>query len=152
MRGERTESPFANSTPGTDPALQPVAVDGFYRYMADLGLKYGEEFRAVREMAAAKGEFGRPRRAVGSQREARGRDPLHPVLLDGALHALPRLLDRRSARRGAQLPVRFGRILFLRSPGASAQVRASVLQCNDEFVEGRLALYGMHKRPAVRAR
>jgi hypothetical protein len=56
MRGERTESPFASSTLDTNPALQPVAVDGFYRYMADLGLKYGEEFRAVREMAALKGE------------------------------------------------------------------------------------------------
>ncbi len=150
MRGERTESPFASSTLDTNPALQPVAVDGFYRYMADLGLKYGEEFRAVREMSAAAGESAG--RVALSEAIAKRADeyPLHPVLLDGALHVLSAGRSTVEAR-GSQLklPVRFGRILFLRSPGASAQVRASVLQCNDEFVEGRLALYDDAGQPCV---
>jgi len=39
--GQPARSPFANSTIETNPALNPVPVDGFYRYMDDLGLKYG---------------------------------------------------------------------------------------------------------------
>ncbi len=76
--------------------------------------------------------------------------PLHPVLLDGALHVLS--AGRATVEgRGAQLklPVRFGRILFLRSPGISARVRASVLQSNDEFVEGRISLYDDAGQPCV---
>jgi acyl transferase domain-containing protein/NADPH:quinone reductase-like Zn-dependent oxidoreductase/acyl carrier protein/SAM-dependent methyltransferase len=158
MRGERTESPFASSTFATASGaadsgrapLQPVAVDGFYRYMSDLGLKYGEEFRSVREMAAANGESaGRVALSETIAKRA-GEYPLHPVLLDGALHVLSAGRSTVEARgAGLKLPVRFGRILFLRSPGASAQVRASVLQCNDEFVEGRLALYDAAGQPCV---
>ena len=48
-----------------------------------------------------------------------------------------------------KLPVRFARILFLRSPGASARVRAGVIECNDEFVEGRIALYDEAGKPCV---
>ena len=53
--------------------------------------------------------------------------------------------------RGSQLklPVRFGRILFLHSPGASTRVRASVLECNSEFVEGRIGLYDDAGKPCV---
>ncbi len=36
MRGERTESPFANSTLDANPVLRPVSVDDFYRYAATL--------------------------------------------------------------------------------------------------------------------
>jgi acyl transferase domain-containing protein/NADPH:quinone reductase-like Zn-dependent oxidoreductase/SAM-dependent methyltransferase/acyl carrier protein len=150
MRGERTESPFAHSTLETNPALTPVPVDGFYRYMADLGLKYGEEFRAVREMAALKGESA-GRVSLSEEIGKRAADyPLHPVLLDGALHVLSAGRATVEARGvGLKLPVRFGRILFLRSPGNSTQVRASVLQSNDEFVEGRIALYDDAGQPCV---
>ena len=48
-----------------------------------------------------------------------------------------------------KLPVRFARILFLRSPGASSRVRASVLECNAEFVEGRISLYDEAGQPCV---
>src|SRR6185436_9483395 len=111
----------AASTP-----LQSVDVDAFYRYMADLGLRYGAEFRSVRELSAAAGEsIGR---VALSEEAAKRADeyPLHPVLLDGALHVLSAGRATVEAR-GSQLklPVRFGRILFLRSPGASTQVRAS---------------------------
>jgi hypothetical protein len=47
------------------------------------------------------------------------------------------------------MPVRFARILFLRSPGASARVRAEVLQSNQEFVEGRISLYDEAGEPCV---
>jgi NADPH:quinone reductase-like Zn-dependent oxidoreductase/SAM-dependent methyltransferase/acyl carrier protein len=79
-----------------------------------------------------------------------GEYPLHPVLLDGALHVFSAGRSTIEAR-GSQLklPVRFGRILFLRSPGASARVRASVVQCNDEFVEGRIGLYDESGKPCV---
>ncbi|MEO6784696.1 MAG: beta-ketoacyl synthase N-terminal-like domain-containing protein, partial [Chthoniobacteraceae bacterium] len=152
MRGERTESPFAATTweSAATPGTLPIDVEGFYRYMADLGLRYGEEFRSVRELSAAAGEsLGRV--ALSEQTAKRADEyPLHPVLLDGALHVLSAGRSTVEAR-GSQmkLPVRFGRILFLRTPGASARVRASVLQCNDEFFEGRLGIYDDAGQPCV---
>ncbi len=150
MRGERTESPFAHSTLDPNPALQPVEVEAFYRYMADLGLKYGDEFRSVRELSAAAGEsMGR---VALSEESAKRADeyPLHPVLLDGALHVLSASRSTVEGRNsGMKLPVRFGRIFFLRTPGASARVRATVLQCNDEFFEGRLGIYDDAGQPCV---
>jgi acyl transferase domain-containing protein/acyl carrier protein/ubiquinone/menaquinone biosynthesis C-methylase UbiE len=155
MRGERTESTFASSSfenqaeqARTD--FKPVNVDEFYRYMNDLGLRYGEAFRSVRELSAAQGEskgLVELSDAVGTRAEDY---PLHPVLLDGALHVFSAGRATVEAR-GSQLklPVRFGRILFLRSPGTSARVRASVLQCNDEFVEGRIGIYDQNNKPCV---
>ncbi len=152
MRGERTESPFAATTweSAATPGTQPIEVGGFYRYMADLGLRYGEEFRAVRELSAAAGE-SQGRVALSEESAKRAAEyPLHPVLLDGALHVLSAGRSTVETRgSGMKLPVRFGRILFLRTPGASARVRASVLQCNDEFFEGRLGLYDEAGQPCV---
>jgi acyl transferase domain-containing protein/NADPH:quinone reductase-like Zn-dependent oxidoreductase/acyl carrier protein/ubiquinone/menaquinone biosynthesis C-methylase UbiE len=155
MRGERTESGFATSTFATENnqasvPLQAVDVDAFYRYMHDLGLRYGEEFRCVREVSAADGE-STGRVALSETIASRaGEYPLHPVLLDGALHIFSAGRATVEAR-GSQLklPVRFGRILFLRSPRASAQVRASVLECNAEFVEGRIGLYDESGKPCI---
>src|SRR4029079_4406166 len=61
MRGERIESNFAASALAAEEdrdlvRLKPVDADAFYRYMSDLGLRYGEEFRSVRQLAAADGE------------------------------------------------------------------------------------------------
>ena len=67
---------------------------------------------------------------------------LHPVLLDAALHVFSagaRTIEDR--RAGMKLPVRFARILFVQSPGASSRVSAEVLQCNEELIEGRIGLY-----------
>ena len=57
MRGERTESVFASTTweSAATPGREPVEVEGFYRYMSDLGLRYGEEFRPIRELSAGAG-------------------------------------------------------------------------------------------------
>src|SRR4029077_10862105 len=109
-------------------------------YMGDLGLRYGEEFRSVRELSAAEGESAGYVTLSDAIAPRAGEYPLHPVLLDGALHVFSAGRSTIEAR-GSQLklPVRFGRILFLHSPGSSARVRASVVQCNDEFVEGRIS-------------
>ena len=58
MRGERTESAFASTTweSAATPGTEPVEVEGFYRYMSDLGLRYGEEFRPIRELSAGAGQ------------------------------------------------------------------------------------------------
>ena len=48
-----------------------------------------------------------------------------------------------------KLPVRFARILFLRSPGASSFVRAGVQQFNEEFIEGGIELYDEAGKPCV---
>ena len=152
MRGERTESTFA-SLPWEDQAVkgvEPVEVAGFYRKMSDLGLRYGEEFRPIRELSAGAGHSS-GRVALSEATAARaGEYALHPVLFDGALQTFSAGAATVEGRRSRmKLPVRFGRILFLRSPGASVQVRAGVLQCTEEFVEGRIGLYDETGAPCL---
>ena len=75
---------------------------------------------------------------------------IHPVLLDGALHvfsAAARTVEARGVK--LKLPVRFGRILFLRPPGASGRVRASVTQCSEEVTGGRIGIYDDGGEPCV---
>ena len=149
MRGERTESPFASSE-WTRVDGETVEVAGFYRYMSDLGLRYGDEFRPIRELAAGGGKSSGKVALSDAIAERAGEYPLHPVLFDGALQIFSAgaatIEDRRSRMK---LPVRFARILFLRSPGASSRVRASVIECNSEFVEGRIGLYDEAGQPCV---
>ncbi len=79
-----------------------------------------------------------------------GEYQLHPVLFDGALQifsAGAATVEGRKTR--LKLPVRFARILFLRSPGASSLVRAGVQQLSDEFVEGKLWFYDGAGKPCV---
>jgi len=151
MRSERTESSFAHTAwtaPGADEEAEGVGQ--FYGHMSDLGLKYGDEFRAVRELAAGGG------RSTGrvSLSEVTGKRAaeyaLHPVLLDAALHvfsASAKTVEDRRAKM--KLPVRFAKILFLQSPGASSRVKASVLHFNEELIEGRIALYNEAGQPCV---
>ncbi|MGC1481788.1 MAG: acyltransferase domain-containing protein, partial [Chthoniobacterales bacterium] len=149
LRGERTENEFASSTWQPD-FYADVPVDGFYQHLADLGLRYGPEFKPLQRLSATNGcSTGH----VGlSERTGTRADEyaLHPVLLDGALHvfsaAAATVEDRRARMK---LPVRFGRILFLRSPGASANVRADIRDFSDEFLEGGLALYDAAGQPCV---
>jgi len=152
MRGERTETAFGSSTfAQTKPAgLDNVEVGGFYQHMSDLGLRYGDEFKGVRELAAGGGKaWGRVALSEASATRA-GEYPLHPVLFDGALHVFSAgaaTIEDRKARM--KLPVRFARILFLRSPGASVQVRSGVDAFNADFLEGGLALYDAAGNPCV---
>jgi acyl transferase domain-containing protein/NADPH:quinone reductase-like Zn-dependent oxidoreductase/acyl carrier protein/SAM-dependent methyltransferase len=151
MRSERTESSFGKSVleaPGAD--LEPEGVGAFYGHMSDLGLRYGDEFKPVRELAAGHGQSaGR----VSLSETIAGRASeyaLHPVLLDGALHVFSagsKTVEDRKAKM--KLPVRFARILFLRSPGASVQVRAKVLHFNEELIEGRIGIYDDAGHPCV---
>ena len=152
MRGERTESAFASSSfdGHAEKGVEPVEVEGFYRYMSDLGLRYGEEFRPIRELAAGAGHSA-GRVALSETIATRAAEyALHPVLFDGALQTFSAgaatVEDRRSRMK---LPVRFARILFLRTPGASVRVQANVVQCNEEFVEGRIGLYNEAGEPCV---
>ncbi len=150
MRGERTESSFATSAWETS-TLPNVGLDTFYGHMADMGLRYGEEFRPIRELSAGTGKSS-GRVSLGAAISPRAAEyPLHPVLFDGALQifsAGAATIEGRTA--GLRLPVRFARILFLRSPGASSLVRAGVKQANDEFVEGGIDLFDETGRPCVR--
>jgi len=150
LRGERTESAFATSKWEQAHAAKSVAVDDFYGHMSDLGLRYGEEFRSVRELAAGAGKsFGRV--ALSEEIGKRADEyAVHPVLFDGALHVFSagaKTVEDRQARM--KLPVRFGRILFLASPGASSRVRAEVREFSDDFIEGDIALYDEEGKPCV---
>jgi len=151
MRSERTESSFANSIVGPlDADLAAEDVGAFYDHMSELGLRYGDEFRPIRELAAGAGKSA-GRVALSEIIAARAEEyALHPVLLDGALQVFSAgaktVEDRRAKMK---LPVRFARILFLRSPGASTQIRSKVLHYNDELIEGRIGIYDEAGHPCV---
>src|SRR6476646_3308282 len=150
MRGERTESIFASSKWADPSGTQSVAVDGFYRHMSDLGLRYGEEFRPVRELSAGAGRSAG--RVILSEAVSPRADEyaLHPVLFDGALQVFSAgaaTIEGRQARM--KLPVGFRRILFLGSPGASARVGANVRGCGDDFLEGYIAIYNKGGKPCL---
>ncbi|WP_395748899.1 SDR family NAD(P)-dependent oxidoreductase [Prosthecobacter sp.] len=153
MRGERTESTFATTTCHAVPSsgLPEVDVATFYEHMSDMGLRYGEEFRPIRELNAGEGRSA-GRVTLSESIAHRSPDyPLHPVLFDGSLQVFSAgaaTVEGRTA--GMRLPVRFARILFLRSPGASTNVRAAVKTANDELVEGDIELYDDSGRPCVR--
>ena len=152
IRGERTDSAFAASEwcGAHEAPLPAVEVGEFYNHLSDLGLRYGDEFRPIRELSAGAGKsVGRV--ALSEKVAARAQEyRLHPALLDGALQifsAGAATLEGRTAR--LKLPVRFDKILFLRSPGASSFVSAAVQQCGDEFVCGRIQLYDEAGKPCV---
>ena len=152
MRSERTETSFGSLPWAPSPAsdLAPLVVEDFYRHMSDLGLPYGDEFRPVRALSANNGR-SEGQVALSERIASRASEySLHPVLFDGALHvfsaAAASVEDRRA---GLKLPVRFSKILFLHSPRETTRVRATVHQCNSEYVEGRIELYDDEGRPCV---
>jgi acyl transferase domain-containing protein/acyl carrier protein len=151
LRAERTESSFANTTyHHPDAELEPQGIGQFYGHMADLGLRYGEEFKPVRELFAGGGKAAGTV-SLSEHIGARAAEyALHPVLLDGALHvfsASAKTVEDRRAKM--KLPVRFARILFLRSPGAASHVNARVLHFNEELIEGRIEIFDEADRPCV---
>ncbi len=153
MRGERTESSFSNTNweKARTQGLKIVELDTFYTHMSNLGLRYGEEFRPIRDLAASGGK-SISRVSLSKTIEGRAAEyPLHPVLFDGALQTFSAgaaTVENRTA--GLRLPVRFARIHYLRSPGASCLVKAGVQHADEEYVEGNIDLYDEAGRPCVR--
>ena len=150
LRGERTESAFASSKWAQPPGTQSVEVDGFYRHMSDLGLRYGEEFRPIRELSAGAGQSaGHVALSEGVALRAE-EYAVHPVLFDGALQVFSAgaaTVEDRHARM--KLPVGFRRILFLGSPGASTRVCAKVSKFGEDFLEGDISLYNEAGKPCL---
>jgi acyl transferase domain-containing protein/NADPH:quinone reductase-like Zn-dependent oxidoreductase/SAM-dependent methyltransferase/acyl carrier protein len=152
MRGERADAGFASSTwkRKRTAGVEPVQVEEFYRHMDEMGLRYGDEFRPIRELSAGKGESAGKVSLSDKIVRRTNEYSLHPVLFDGALQVFSAgaatVEDRKA---GMKLPVRFAKILFLRSPGASSLVRAAVQQCNADCVEGRLEMYDAAGKPCV---
>jgi len=152
LRGERTDSAFSGTQwqNGASSQLQPMEVGAFYDHMSEMGLRYGPEFRPIRELSVGDGKsLGQVSLSEDVAKRA-GEYPLHPVLFDGALQifsAGAATVEGRTA--GLRLPVRFSRILFLRSPGASGRVRAGVIHANDELVEGNIEIYDGEGNPCV---
>jgi acyl transferase domain-containing protein/NADPH:quinone reductase-like Zn-dependent oxidoreductase/SAM-dependent methyltransferase/acyl carrier protein len=152
MRGERTDSGFASSAWDRKRArgIEPVAVEDFYRHMSEMGLRYGDEFRPIRDLSAGGGKSAGRVSLSDIIAHRAGEYPLHPVLFDGAMQILSAGAATVEGRKSQlKLPVRFAKILFLRSPGASSLVRAAVQQCNSEYVEGRIELYDEAGKPCV---
>lgn len=149
MRGERVESEFSHSVRPAAMDLTPVEVEGFYTHMSDLGLRYGPEFRSVKELGAAQGQSAGKVALTEATAKRADEYPLHPVLLDGALHVFSAGQATVERKGRMKLPVRFARIQFVRSPGAVALVNANVRVCNDELVEGDVAIYDEAGQPCV---
>src|SRR6266404_3385009 len=152
MRGERTDSGFASSAWDRKRAggIEPVAVEDFYRHMSEMGLRYGDEFRPIRDLSAGGGKSAGRVSLSDIIAHRAGEYPLHPVLFDGAMQILSAGAATVEGRKAQlKLPVRFAKILFLRSPGASSLVRAAVQQCNSEYVEGRIELYDEVGKPCL---
>jgi acyl transferase domain-containing protein/NADPH:quinone reductase-like Zn-dependent oxidoreductase/SAM-dependent methyltransferase/acyl carrier protein len=152
MRGERTDSGFASSAWDRKRAggVEPVEVEDFYRHMSEMGLRYGNEFRPIRDLSAGGGKSAGRVSLSDVIAHRAGEYPMHPVLFDGAMQILSAGAATIEGRKSQlKLPVRFAKILFLRSPGASSLVRAAVQQCNSEYVEGRLELYDEAGKPCV---
>jgi acyl transferase domain-containing protein/NADPH:quinone reductase-like Zn-dependent oxidoreductase/SAM-dependent methyltransferase/acyl carrier protein len=152
MRGERTDSGFASSAWDRKRAggVKPVEVEAFYRYMSDMGLRYGDEFRPIRDLSAGGGKSAGRVSLSDAIAHRAGEYPLHPVLFDGAMQVLSAGAATVEGRKAQlKLPVHFAKILFLGSPGTSSLVRAAVQQCNNEYLEGRLELYDEAGRPCV---
>jgi NADPH:quinone reductase-like Zn-dependent oxidoreductase/SAM-dependent methyltransferase/acyl carrier protein len=118
--------------------------------MSEMGLRYGDEFRPIRELSAGGGKSA-GRVSLSNVIAHRADEyPLHPVLFDGAMQILSAGAATVEGRKSQlKLPVRFAKILFLRSPGASSRVRAAVQQCNSEYVEGKIELYDEAGKPCV---
>jgi acyl transferase domain-containing protein/NADPH:quinone reductase-like Zn-dependent oxidoreductase/NAD(P)-dependent dehydrogenase (short-subunit alcohol dehydrogenase family)/SAM-dependent methyltransferase/acyl carrier protein len=152
IRGERTDSTFARSAWDrlSDERMEAVALGEFYSHLHDLGLRYGVEFQPIRELSAGNGRSaGKVALSEAIARRA-SEYRLHPVLFDGALQIFSSGAATVEGRKTQlKLPVRFGKILFLRSPGASSLVRARVQEFSDEFVEGILELYDEAGNPCV---
>ena len=151
LRSERVESEFENS-PWRDVSaeLDVQSPEKSYETMARLGLPYGPEFRGVRELATRHGRSAGLVSLSETAAKRAGDYTMHPVIMDAALHVFSaggRAMEGLEEKM--KLPVRFSRILFLRSPGAAARVRAEVTQNNDELIEGNIALYDEAGRPAV---
>ncbi len=150
LRGERWESAFGSSGWAQPHDVQSVAVDGFYRHLNDLGLRYGEEFRPIRELSAGAGQSAGY--VVLSEPVALRADEyaVHPVLFDGALQVFSAgaaTVEDRHARM--KLPVGFRRILFLGSPGSSTRVCAKVTKFGEDFLEGDISLYNEGGKPCL---
>lgn len=152
MRSERTESAFAETDweHTKPPGLSPGSPSDFYERAWDLGLHYGEEFRPIREVSAGSGaSSGRVELSEHVAQRA-SEYQLHPVLFDGALQifsAGKATVEGRTS--GLRLPVRFARIHFLQSPGATGLVSARVTQANEELVEGDIAIYDASGKPCA---
>ena len=150
LRGERTESAFVSSKWTQPRGTQTIEVDGFYRHMSDLGLRYGEEFRPIRELSAGSGQSAGRVDLSETVSPRAGEYALHPVLFDGALQVFSAgaaTVEGRQAR--TKLPVGFRRILFLGSPGASSRVSAEVRGFGDDFLEGDISIYNEQGKPCV---
>ena len=150
LRGERTESAFASSKCEQPSSAEAIEVDEYYRHLSDLGLRYGEEFRPIRQLSAGAGESAGEVALSDAVSPRAGEYALHPVLFDGALQifsAGAATVEGRQARM--KLPVGFRRILFLGSPGASSRVSAKVRAFGDDFVEGDITLYNEGGKPCL---
>src|SRR6516162_7119166 len=152
MRSERVDASFGSSVWGNGDAaeLKSRDVQEFYQHMSSMGLRYGQEFQPIRKLSADNGQSaGRVSLGDSVFRRA-GEYCVHPVLLDGALQIFSAgAATLENHKTQLKLPVRFAKILFLRSPGISSLVRANVQQCSDEYVEGRLELYDEAGKPCT---
>jgi len=127
--------------------LEPVEVNGFYGYMSDLGLRYGESFVPSASSRRAEANPG-PREVVRSVRPPRRRVCAAPGAARWALKPSPR---RRHDRRSSFADEAARAFLTHRVPPFPGPPSRpdGVFDHSDDFVEGRLSLYNDAGEPCV---
>ena len=121
--GEQAKAPSALPGPWPPEGAQPIALDGLYDRLDDIGLQYGPAFQglsaAYRDGEAIYAEIS----LAPEQHEAAQAFAIHPALLDAAFHAGV-LAALEAGEESLRLPFSW-RDVSLRSPGA-AELRARI--------------------------
>ncbi len=111
-----------------------MSVADLYAELERAGLAYGPRFRGLQELSVAPGEaLARLRLPEGL---GSGRAPLHPALLDAALHAVAAAARREIASAALALPVGVERLWLRRDrqPLTQGWCRARVIEVQERDV------------------
>ena len=118
--------------------------------MSDLGLRYGDEFRPIRELFAGGGKSAGRVSLSEAISDRAAEYALHPVLLDGALQVFSagaKTVEDRKIEDETAGALR--QDLVPAFAGSFQPRQRRVLHFNEELIEGRIALYDEAGRPCV---
>ena len=110
---------------------QPIDVNSFYQTLEDRGLKYGPQFRTVKELSKHHQD------TVVAKLELQSIDDsdyiLHPTMLDGAFQSMLALLDSAEVgeRQAAFVPISIERVNFHQPVPRQATAISSAISITD---------------------
>ncbi len=120
-----TTPPPENAQPWPPEGSEPVALEGFYEHLAEVGYEYGPAFRGLRAVWKRDDEVFAEVSVPEEQTGVAGRFGIHPALLDATLHA-GNFCFQSDGERPTMLPFAWTDVR-LHAVGATAvRVRATV--------------------------